>query len=44
MMSVGNDLNYCDRMEKSLLKRGKCWNIIGNLTDAFEIIHFRNHA
>lgn len=44
MLSVGNDLNYSHRMEISLLKRGKCWNFMGNLADAFDIIHFRNHA
>jgi hypothetical protein len=44
MISVENELNNCHRMEKSLLKRGKCWSFTGNLADAFEIVHFRNHA
>jgi len=44
MLSVANELNYCHRMNKSLLKRGKCWNFKGNLADDFEIVHFRNHA
>jgi len=44
MLSVENELNYCHRMEKSLLKREKFWSFMGSLADAFEIVHIRNHA
>jgi hypothetical protein len=43
-LSAENELNYCHRMEKCLLKRGKCWNFMGNFGDALEIVHIRNHA